>query len=345
MLSYPTVEKISGYFSNKAQEMDTSQTWRELLGKIIQDPQERQRIVTELGVNPLTLTRWVSGQSNPRPQNLHQLLNALPQYREVLLELIKKEFTDFAGGTDYDEGVTSTIPPEFYMRVLHTCTTIPKQLLFSSVCNLILQQALEHLDPQRLGMAIIVVRCMPPHNEYKIRSLRQAAGRGTPPWGRDLEQQSAMLGAESLAGHAVISGRLEVNQRLKDNLSLSPGYRGQWEESAVAAPIMHVGLIAGSLLVSSTQPDYFLPRRCTLIQSYADLLAIAFAPGDFYTFGQIQLGVLPPYGEQRAFFIEFQRRLAETMIRTARDKLPLNLVQAEKMVWQEIEEELLRYRL
>ena len=324
--------------------MGTPQTWREVLGKLIQDPQERQRIATELGINPLTLTRWVSAQSNPRPQNLHQLLNALPQYREVLLELIQKEFPDFAAGTGSDKMETLAIPPEFYMRVLHTCATIPNQLLFSSVCNLILQQAIEHLDPQRLGMAIIVARCMLPNREHKIQSMREAAGRGTPPWERDLEQQAALLGAESLAGHVVISGRLEVNQRLEDDLGISPGYRGAWEQSAVAAPIMHVGRIAGSLLVSSTQPDYFLPGRCTLIQDYADLVALAFSPEEFYSFEQIQLGVLPSYEEQRPYFFEFRRRLAEIMIRAARDNLSLNLVQAEQKLWQQIEQELLDYR-
>jgi transcriptional regulator with XRE-family HTH domain len=330
-----------GYFRNKAKGMDTSRAWRALLGKIIQDSQERQRIAAELGVHPVTLMRWVNAQSNPRAQNLQQLLNALPQYRSVLLELIQKEFTDFTTGMGNNWMETPGIPHEFYMRVLHTCAVIPKEFLFSSVSNLILQQAIEQLDPQRLGMAIIVVRCMPPNSEHKVRSLREIVGRGTPPWERVLEQQAALLGAESLAGHVVISGHLEVNQRLKDNFSLSPGYRGPWEESAAAAPIMRVGLIAGGLLVSSTQPDYFLPHRCTLIQSYAELIALAFAPEDFYSFEQIELGVLPPYEEQRPYFPEFRRRLAEMMMRTARDKLPLNLVQAEQMMWQQIAEEFL----
>jgi len=67
-------------------------SWRELLGKIIADSQERQRIANKLGVNPITLTRWVSNKSKPRPQNLRQLLDALPEYHSRMLELIAIEF-------------------------------------------------------------------------------------------------------------------------------------------------------------------------------------------------------------------------------------------------------------
>ena len=68
--------------------MQTLQTWRELLGRCVQTPPERQRIADVLGVAPITLTRWVSGEVNPRPQYLRKLLVALPQYRERLLALL-----------------------------------------------------------------------------------------------------------------------------------------------------------------------------------------------------------------------------------------------------------------
>ncbi len=72
--------------------MQDSQRWRELLGKIIRDTQEKQRIANELGISSVTLTRWVAGESRPRPQNLRLLINALPDYRRTFLELIPEEF-------------------------------------------------------------------------------------------------------------------------------------------------------------------------------------------------------------------------------------------------------------
>jgi transcriptional regulator with XRE-family HTH domain len=324
--------------------MQESPTWRDFLGSIIQDPQERRRLANELGINPVTLTRWVNNESSPRSQSIQRLLKALPQHRKALLELLLDDFEGFIAETDdsLTEDLLHKIPSEFYIRVLRTRATIPKVLRFSSLCDLILQQALEQLDPKRLGLAIIVVRCMPPSREGKIRSLRESLGRGTPPWEGKLDQQAILLGAESLAGHSVSLGHPVVNQDLSENQSLSPGYHGLWEESAAATPIMFEGNIAGCVLVSSTQPNYFLQSRQTLIQSYADLIALAFEPDEFYDPRHIELGLVPFQEVQRSYLSGFRQRLNETMLQATKIQQPLTIFQAEQIVWQQFEEELLR---
>lgn len=319
--------------------MQDQPTWREVLGSVIQDPQERRRIAHELGINPVTLTRWVNKEANPRPQSLQRLLKALPQHRKVLLELVVNEFEGF---TTEAEDLLRKIPSEFYNRVLRTLATIPQVLRFSSLCDLILQQALEQLDPQRSGLAIIVARCMPPSREGKIRSLRESMGRGTQPWEDKLDQQAILLGAESLAGHAVTLGHPVANQNLSESKGFDPGYHGLWEESATAAPIMLEGNVAGCLLVSSTQPNYFLPSRQALIESYADLVALTFEPWEFYETKYIELGLVPLQEVQQAYLSGFRQRLSETMMQAVRDHHPLSLAQAEQMVWQQFEDELLR---
>jgi transcriptional regulator with XRE-family HTH domain len=324
--------------------MVESATWRDLLGSIIQDAQERHRLANELGVNPVTLTRWANKEASPRSQSLQRLIKALPQHRKAFLELLADEFEGFVAESEdaLTEDLQHKIPSEFYFRVLRTRATIPKILCFSSLCDLILQQALEQLDPQRLGLAIIVVRCMPPSREGKIRSLRESVGRGTPPWEGKLDQQAILLGAESLAGHAVTLGRPVFNQNLSESQNLSPGYHGLWEVSSTAAPIMLEGDVAGCLLVSSTQPDYFLPSRQTLVESYADLVALAFEPEDFYDVRHIELGLVPYQEVQRSYLSGFRQRLNEIMIDAARSHQPLTIFQAEQLVWQQFEEELLR---
>jgi hypothetical protein len=288
--------------------------------------------------------RWANGESNPRLQTLHQLLGVLPHYRETFLELIHEEFPDFSELRDEEsmQSQPALIPAEFYTRALRTLANIPKVLRFASLGDLILQQALKHLDPHRLGLAIIVARCLSPSHEDKVRSLRESLGRGLTPWENDLEQHAILLGAESLAGNTVISARLIVNQNLKENSSLSPGYHGVWEESAAAAPITLEGKIAGSLLVSSTQPDYFLPSRQTLVQDYADLIALAFSPEDFYEPEWIELGVMPPQRVQQPYLTGFRQRLVDTMLQAARNHQPITLTQAEQLAWQNIEEKLLQ---
>ncbi len=324
--------------------MEQPQTWREFLGQHLSDPQERQRIADVIGINPITLVRWSNGESKPRLKSLQRLLAVLPQHHDLLQHLIEEEFKDFSSFMNHEthQGDSLTIPPELFARVLHTVTTLPKSLLFSSISDLILQQAINQLDPQRLGLAIIIACCMPPSANGKVRSLRERAGRGTPPWASSLEQQGLLLGAESLAGHVVSFCRIESNLRLKDDFGIAPGYRGRWEESAVAVPILHLGKVAGSLLVSSSQPNYFTPERCALIEQYAELLFVVFDPEDFYESAQIELKVMPPPEIQSPHFATFREQLMQTMRQAQRDQQPLTLVQAEQVVWHQIEQNLLQ---
>jgi hypothetical protein len=323
--------------------MQEATTWRELLGSIIQDPQERRRLANELGVNPVTLTRWVNNESSPRSQSIQRLLNALPQHRKALHDQLLDEFGGLIAETEDSstEDLLYKIPSEFYIRVLRTRATIPTILRFSSLCDLILQQALEQLDPNRTGLAVTVVRCMPPSTDKKIRSLRESVGRGTPPWDSNLDQQAILLGAESLAGIAVSLVRLVVNQDLSEEQSLSPGYHGQGEESAAAAPIMLEGKVSGCLLVSSSQTNFFQQSRQTLIESYADLIALAFEAAEFYDPRQIELGLVPFQDVQQLYLSGFRQRLSETMIQATKNQQPLTIFEAEQIVWQQFEAELL----
>jgi len=324
--------------------MEQPQTWREFLGQHLSDPQERQRIADAMGVNPITLVRWSNGESKPRLKSLQRLLDILPQHHGLLHHLIEEEFKDFSSFVNQEthQEASLTIPTELFTRVLHTITTLPKSLLFSSTSDFILQQAINQLDPQRLGLTIIVACCMPLSSNGKVQSLRERVGRGTPPWAVSVEQQALLLGAESLAGHVVSSCRIETNLHLKDDSGTAPGYRGKWEESAVAVPILHLGKIAGSLLVSSSQPDYFTPERCALIEQYAELLFIVFDPEDFYELAQIELRVMPSPEIQSPHFATFRERLMQTMRQAQKDQQPMTLVQAEQVVWHQIEQKLLQ---
>src|SRR5579863_1060586 len=153
--------------------MQGPQTWRELLGTILQEPRERAHIAAELGVHPLTLTRWVNGESSPRSQNLQALLRALPQYRTLLLELIPKEFGHTLDEVTIKEDTQQEIPSVFYGRIFHAHAELPDPMRSWSIFDLILQQALQQLDPNRVGMEITVMRCMPPVQGQKVQSLRE----------------------------------------------------------------------------------------------------------------------------------------------------------------------------
>jgi hypothetical protein len=233
------------------------------------------------------------------------------------------------------------IPYKFIMEVLEARASIPDLLRFWSITRLVLQQALKQLDPERVGMAITVVRCMPPR-DGKIRSLRESVGLGSPPWGGDLEEKALLLGAESLAGHVTVSCRMEQIGDLKANKTFLPAYQVEHEVSAVACPIMHACRVAGCLLLSSTQLDYFVPEaRLSLVRGYAYLASLAFTPDEFYNPDQIALHIMPPPVRQQPYFDGFRQRVLQRMQSSSNGSQLLASTEAEQIEWQYIEEQLL----
>ena len=322
--------------------MQETHTWRTLLGTILQDVQERQRIATELGINSMTLIRWASNETKPRVQNLQQLLRALPvKYRHTMIELLTAEFPAFALPLKgpMDEDSSQEIPSAFYTGVLRAHATTYKQQRFWSISNLILQQALGQLDSSQLGMEITVAQCMPPDMAGKVCSMRERTGRGTKPWNTNLEHRAMFLGIESLAGYALTSLRLLVIQDRSERQIPVSGSWVEYEESAVACPIMYEGRVAGCLLVSSTQPRYFLPFRQQLIQNYADLMVLAFDPAEFHASQDIELRPMPPPQVQVAHFSRLRQRISDVMLESYKNRQPINVLEAEQIVWQQLEEE------
>jgi hypothetical protein len=185
--------------------MQEAQSWRELLKVITRDTGEKQRLVSTLGITPLTLTRWINGNSDPRPQNIRQLLNALPQHRTQLYELLKKEpgLIDFMRVSAQAE-IPRSIPIDFYTHVLGLHASTNRHARFWTLSSAILQQLLQHLDKEQHGLYTAIVRCMPPSRpRQKVRSLRESIGFGSTPWTENVEQHALFSGAESLAGNTV----------------------------------------------------------------------------------------------------------------------------------------------
>jgi hypothetical protein len=322
-------------------DMEERRTWREVLGKILSDTQVRQRVANELGVRTITLMRWINNKTDPRLQNLRRLLNALPEQRDMLAALITEDIEDFSLAADDD--IADEIPSIFYARALSAHSSTPPALRSWSISNLILGQAIKQLDPDRLGIAILVLRCMPPSGQGKILSLRGEVGVGTHPWSNDLESKSLLFGAESLAGYAAASCRPAIEPNIGEGLGIYPVRRMKYERSAAAYPIMRAASVAGSFAVSSTQPNFFQSQsRQVLVQAYADLMLLAFEPEEFYDPRDIQLCVMPPPEIQSPYFASFRHRVAKVMRQAALDGQPMNPLRAELLVWQQLEAELMR---
>lgn len=343
MRFFTTCDTSTGTMLKEIDTLDVL-TWRDLLGQIIGDPNEKKRLVKELQISPVTLLRWVDGKSEPRQHNLQQLLNALGlPHREHMSALLPdmEKINDIvlSGQNALSQAVLSDI----YERVLRVRATTSGQLRFWSLCQLILQHALGQLDPEHHGMSIWVIACMPLSGPYqKVRSLRGSVGLGTPPWMHNLEHEAMFLGAESLVGDVVTRCHPAIIQDVHKEHHLLFSSRGEQETSVAMYPLLYVGRVAGALMVSSTVVDYFLPEsRTELIQHYANLITLAFASSDFYEPDQIALEMMLPYAEQAVYFDKFRQLITETMLDAIAHNQSLNNVELDLKVWRNLEEELI----
>lgn len=317
-------------------------TWQELLGQLIKNSQEKQRLAREANVKPITLKRWVTGESQPRGENMRRLARALPSDVSTLfLSLIEADFPSFVR-EDLENGrITPEIPAGLYAQAMQTYAKTPPALARDALYKLIFEHALEHFDPDKTGISLALVCCVPPLPGQKVRSLRQVRGMGTPPWARDLQRKTMFLGSESVVGDAVIHYHTAlVNSR--DATSFTSANWTDFEQSALAAPILRQARVAGALLASSARPYSFTPAHEKLLELYAHLIVLMLDPSEFYEPSEIMLGVMPTFAVQEPYFANFEQRVTRKFAEAAANESEMNIQLAHQLVWQDIAEELLQ---
>jgi hypothetical protein len=313
--------------------------WRELLDSVIQVRTERERIAAQIGVAPVTLTRWASGETSPRSQNLHHLVQAIPdQHRAAFQASIEEDLPSHSFDEPIRDESELEIPFQLVSRILATRATDPPHQVSWVIFHQILQHVLLQLAPDRLGMKITIVECMPPKDDGTICSLREGIGLGTAPWRENVEEHGLFLGAETLAGHAVTTTRFCQVPDMRVNPTSLPYYRIDHEISSAACPIMWQGRVAGCVLFSSTQVAAFLAQELkVLLEAYANLIALALAEKDFYSVDLIRLHVMPPPDVQQQYLATFRQRVVTLMKESASTGQVLTSKQAEQQAWQQIE--------
>lgn len=318
--------------------------WSIVLQGVIKSPSERQRLSAALGVTSMTLSRWASGESKPQRSHLIHLVQVVhPNQRQELLDALEDLYPDIQNWVN--EVPSQQISPEFFAHVLNIRTTTTENLRFWRISDEVLKQALLQLDPNHLGMAVMLIQCMPPSPiDGKIRSLRERTGKGTPPWTADLEHDVLFLGLESLSGYSIEVRHIVSDDDLRQSKPF-PAVQDSYEVSAAAHPIRFEGRIAGCLLASSTQPKYFSQERLNLLATFSDLISLAFDEKDFYPASMIELRVIPKPEIQRPILANFRQRLTAKFQQAAQQSQQLSNAQIEMAVWQEIEAELLAISL
>ncbi len=315
--------------------------WSVVLQNIIKSTAERKRLASALGMSDMTLIRWANGESNPqRPHLIHLIQVLQPRHREDMITALEEYYPEIHSWLKGD--VTETIAPEFFAQVLSVRTMTTESLRFWRISDMVLKQALLQLDPNNIGMAIKLIQCMPP-KDGKIRSIRECAGKGTPPWTADLEHDVLFLGLESMSGYATESRRFVNNNDLRKS-KMVPAYQGEFEISALAYPIHLEGRIAGCLLASSTQEGYFSQQRVALLGAFSDLISLAFDKKDFYKPSLLELRFMPRPEVQKPIIATFRERVTRKFQTSTHNGARLTNPEVELEVWQEIEDKLLSLR-
>ncbi len=317
-------------------------SWRELLGQAIKGSQEKYRLAHEMGVKPITLRRWVTGESRPREENIRRLARALPSdLSGSFLGLIGAEFPSFSSENVVQHQVVPEVPAELYAQAMQIYAQTPLSLAYNALYELIFSHALGHLDPEKKGMSLVLVGCVPPIGGQKVRCLRQLRGMGTPPWERDLSRKTIFLGSESVAGSAVMNYHgASVGSR--DATTFTPANWTDYEQSAIASPILRQARVAGALLASSARPHYFDEVHQGLLDLYAHLAVLLFHPEEFYDSTDIILGVMPPLAQQLPHFENFEQRVSLKLEEARLRRTAMTVQQARQRAWQDIAEELLK---
>lgn len=330
-------------FDQKGKIMGEAKTWRELLGTLLDSPQERLRIARALNVNPLTVHRWVNAESNPRPQSLHRLIELFPKQREQLLRLVALEFPNFAEVAELKEAPLE-IPAQFYGQVMKTYASSLPHSLSWNLQRTILEQAIAQLDPHENGLLALVMRCTPSKTKV-VRSLRSSMGMGNLLWAGVWDQKPIFVGVESIAGHAASVMHSVIIQNLEKEQYILPKPNLEEARSATALPIRKAEGVAGAFYLCSTQADYFSTERLQLIEDYAELLTLIFEPEEFYASERLHLGCMPSEDVQASAFIHFHERVRRLIRHGSKDQPGVTSPQAEQMVWQQLEEEFLSIEL
>jgi transcriptional regulator with XRE-family HTH domain len=321
--------------------MEKMPIWREILGTMIRDAHNRQQLAERLKVNPITLTRWATGTSKPRPEKLRSLLGMLSvQDRERAMLSLSQDYAPHVLQEDTDTYIYE-IHPEFYHRVLSTYATLPSSLREWSLNILIIQQILSHLDPREQGMAVFLAYCTFPSLERPVRSLRKVLGRGTAPWNYADEHSTQFFGAESLVGQAILRGHPLTVQSHEEATWLLSDHLPPQAESICAFPLLRANQAAGSLCIISTQLHFFSQSHLDLLQKYVNLLVTISEHESFFQLEKIAFGVIPPLEQQLPLLQSVQTRVMQRLLQASRQYHFLTKQQAENMIWQEIEEELL----
>ncbi|GHP00893.1 hypothetical protein KSF_109400 [Reticulibacter mediterranei] len=330
--------------------------WKVILREVFEKkPSERQRIATEVNTSIRSLYRWTlpksQGGSDPaNPASIRALATAVPpEYQKAMKRELQSAFPHAFTPVEL-LNLDKTVPDDFIWRIYKTKTDSASTTRRWSVSSLVLKQIIEHLDPDRLGMAAIVGRCLRHPDSSKVEWLfLQAEGQGSHHWINSQLLHHVFAGRESWVGLSIVRGHPLILQSVNLSSPLDPEPMQTTRyfcdadkiKSMAAFPLIRSRCCAGGLLVVSAQEYFFSPTRQQLLEKYVLLLADAFVEQDFFPFDAMQLQIAPAPEQQRVVLKPFQEQVAHFLQTGMTVGVMIPYSQAEETVLSHIQKLLL----
>jgi hypothetical protein len=271
-------------------------TWRDLLGELIEDTQERERLAHELGVHEWTPWRWTSNKSKPRARYLKKLPEIFPSHQRELLQLLRKEYPDlFPKEEEAEKEALHHIPSFDYARVLSTLADpgpyYGQESIFYHILNYIGAQLAMSGETSVLVMVLSPSR----RSLYSLASMTYGGGRFP-----------VILAFHMMIDRIIFAGRESLGSAVTTASIKMTG-------STLAFPLRRRSRISGCLWVIHSEREALSPPKVELLSRYADLLAIGFTDAQFYDPAQVDLATIPDLETQRQLFASYQSQYLSSL--------------------------------
>jgi transcriptional regulator with XRE-family HTH domain len=327
--------------------MNDTSCWRDVLATLIKERRAREHLAQQIGVNPVTLARWIQKDSHPRLESLTRLLSAVPApYADPLRTSIAREFPTLVPSLSLPaRKPAGELPASFYRQLFKLLSDYSVPIPYIAITDFVLTELIKLMNAEQEGLFVVVLQCLAPRQPPFVRSLVTTCRAATLNWPRDILQDVAFFGAESLVGYAVSRGHSSVVPDCEHMEPLLPLASIDRLRTVAVYPIRRGGRTAGGLAATSILPHTLTVERQQLLEQAANALNVAFAEQDFYASEYIRLAVMPSYEEQRPLLANFRERVTHLGMQLRRQGQTLYIHEAETRVYQQLERELMSFAL
>jgi hypothetical protein len=286
------------------------------------------QLAYELEVSEVSIYRWMKGTSNPRPMHIQRLLAIFPEHRQQMLLSIEQSFPGLPWSSMAD---VEEAQKDLYRRVVDLGATVPDAGLRRwQITHAIFDYALLKLGVAGQGVVMTYAQLMPERADG-VHALYEVVTCGSVPW-LSLPQSHTYLGCTTVAGIAAVSQRVAAWDEDDENERV-PVDVESYTCSSCAYPVMRAGLLAGVLVISSTQRGFSnSPVVRQALTEYAHLLGLALCDDEFKPFSVLKLRLFPDLAWQRE---EIARSYVKRVL--AASQRGLSRGEAESMVRAEME--------